>query len=236
MVGAPHVAKQKHLKRSRRQDAKVMRREHCFVSLYHVHSWPFHSEKHLYIYIQEHQKISGLRLTSYKASPLLPKLLSSGRNSYKIRPLDEEFCGILGYHWTQLSLLLHRHYSNIWRCDRNHVPSANPFPTWPIYTTPQSPSSSDHIGQQVAPPGGVTKWSRKSLWRQHRWKIQISTNDDLGDTKRIHHKGLGFFGMHRGMREVEKYFLEESRCTKAPSNPEIIKNSWQTSLIYVYKR
>jgi len=27
------------------------------------------------------------------------------------------------------------------------------------------------------------------------------------------------------MREVDKYFLEESRCTKAPSNPEIIKKS-----------
>lgn len=103
MVGAPHVAKQKHLKTNRRQDAKVMRRAALFRFTVSCAFMAIPLRK-AFIYIQEHQKISGLRLTSYKASPILPKLLSSGRNSYKIRPLDEEFCGILGYHWTQLFL------------------------------------------------------------------------------------------------------------------------------------
>lgn len=112
------------------------------------------------------------------------------------------------------SFLPHRQYTL--RCDRNH---ANPFPTWPIYTTPQSSSSSDHIGQRVAPPGGVTKWSRKSLWRPHRWNIQISTSDDLGDTKRNHHKGLGFFGMQRGWEKWKNISWKRAGAQKHLKKP-----------------
>ena len=113
---------------------------------------------------------------------------------------------------------------------------------WPVYTTHQSQSSSDHIRQRVAPPGGVTKWSRKSLWRQHRWQLQVRTSESIRSTREITWetskesitKAWGSSVCTVDERSQKKYFLEDSRCTKAPSIPWDHQKNIDKRLILVW--